>query len=721
MNPGARPRRTIAALAGAAAVIAGVTVLAVGGVSKEAEAEALQRFSSCAQLQAWGEQSTGAGGFGTEEFTAVGEAVDADGVAEVAPSGDRQSSSTADAAGGVDGTGGDLDTGGTNVIVAGVDELDLIDRIDGDVWLVAGADRLAVVDVAAGERLASVEVGFEPRVSYDPDRDLAWVTGQDPDDWTLSVQRVAVSTDTLTVEGSWKVDGHLVAARRIGGQLHLVATDGFHGDRGPVLPFDGEPVPCDQVLHPEGPSDPSATLVATFDPAGPVEPSAVTQVVGSGQFVHLTHDAVYLATPQWNQETVTTGIHRFALEGLSLTGSGAVEGSLLNEFSMSEHDGHLRVAVTHGGGGFFVGPVDVDIAVDVAEPTSTGGDDPVSSDQFTDDIDRAPTSVPTTTMPGQTEPDPGSQESMPLPEPVEPEPLPTDPSISPPIAPVEPPDDPEPESVLNEIVVLDIQGDLDVVGRTDRFGKPWETIHGIRFVGEVAYAVTFLTTDPFYVVDLADPAAPTVVGDLELPGFSSYLHPIGEDHVVGFGPDERGQASAKLFDVSDPTAPAVIDSIGLGSDSVVAWDHHAFVSLGDTRFAVPTSDYRRGLRPGCTEEDQSAQEAESERLYQEFYDLEEQASIDDDWTTVEEAWMEVDRKVAELPCAHLDGYSVSAAVTLEVVEGRLVEVERQESRSSSSAQRIIPSSAGWTFLDGGGHLVLLDPSGAERSTVSLTD
>src|SRR5690606_18198597 len=106
---------------------------------------------------------------------------------------------------------------------------------------------------------------------------------------------------------------------------------------------------------------------------------------------------------------------------------------------------------------------------------------------------------------------------------------------------------------LNEVVVLDTAGDLDVVGRTPRFGLPGETLHGIRFVGATAYAVTFLQTDPFYVIDLADPSDPRVVGEVKLPGFSSYLHPVADGMVVGFGPDgESGGVAAKLFDVSNP-------------------------------------------------------------------------------------------------------------------------------------------------------------------------
>src|SRR5690606_39576771 len=84
---------------------------------------------------------------------------------------------------------------------------------------------------------------------------------------------------------------------------------------------------------------------------------------------------------------------------------------------------------------------------------------------------------------------------------------------------------PQPDA-LNEIVVLDLEGDLDVVGRSARFGKPGETIHGIRFAGDVAYAVTFLQTDPFYVLDLSDPTRPAMLRPLEIPDFSVYHHPV---------------------------------------------------------------------------------------------------------------------------------------------------------------------------------------------------
>lgn len=77
-------------------------------------------------------------------------------------------------------------------------------------------------------------------------------------------------------------------------------------------------------------------------------------MVGAGSLAHVTAGAAYVATPTWDESTgdQSTGLHRFDLATLTHTGSGLVAGSLLNDFSLSEHDGFLRVAVTVGNGGF---------------------------------------------------------------------------------------------------------------------------------------------------------------------------------------------------------------------------------------------------------------------------------------------------------------------------------------------------------------------------------
>lgn len=84
---------------------------------------------------------------------------------------------------------------------------------------------------------------------------------------------------------------------------------------------------------------------------------------------------------------------------------------------------------------------------------------------------------------------------------------------------------------------------------------PKESVYAVRFMGDLVYFVTFEQTDPVFVADLSDPADPEIIGELKLPGFSAYLHPIGEDLMVGIGSiDEEDEEGVKLslFDTSDP-------------------------------------------------------------------------------------------------------------------------------------------------------------------------
>ena len=103
-----------------------------------------------------------------------------------------------------------------------------------------------------------------------------------------------------------------------------------------------------------------------------------------------------------------------------------------------------------------------------------------------------------------------------------------------------------------------------------------QRVYAVRYVGETAYVITFRQVDPLHVVDLTDARDPTEVGTLELPGFSTYLHPIDDEHLLGVG-EEDGQAKVVLFDVSDPTEPTVADDLLLdAARSTVSESHHAF-------------------------------------------------------------------------------------------------------------------------------------------------
>ena len=102
-------------------------------------------------------------------------------------------------------------------------------------------------------------------------------------------------------------------------------------------------------------------------------------------------------------------------------------------------------------------------------------------------------------------------------------------------------------------------GALVQAGRIGGLGKG-ERVYSVRFVGDTGYVVTFRQIDPLYTLDLANPASPRVLGELKIPGYSAYLHPIGEDLLLGVGQDatEEGRATGtqiSIFDVSDLRKP----------------------------------------------------------------------------------------------------------------------------------------------------------------------
>lgn len=106
----------------------------------------------------------------------------------------------------------------------------------------------------------------------------------------------------------------------------------------------------------------------------------------------------------------------------------------------------------------------------------------------------------------------------------------------------------------NSLYVLDT--DLRLVGSLEDLAED-ELIYSVRFLGDIAYFVTFRNTDPLFSVDVSDPAHPVLLGALKIPGFSDYLHPYGEDLLLGVGynaGETGGLDCVKLtmFDISDP-------------------------------------------------------------------------------------------------------------------------------------------------------------------------
>jgi len=149
----------------------------------------------------------------------------------------------------------------------------------------------------------------------------------------------------------------------------------------------------------------------------------------------------------------------------------------------------------------------------------------------------------------------------------------------------------------NHVYVLDSKT-LEVRGRLENLA-PGEEIYSARFIGSRCYLVTFKKVDPFFTIDLSNPAEPRVLGKLKIPGYSDYLHPYDENYLIGVGKEtveaEEGDFAwyqglkISLFDVSNVTSPREVGKIIVGdrgTDSPALWDHHAFLFDGERGLLV---------------------------------------------------------------------------------------------------------------------------------------
>lgn len=154
------------------------------------------------------------------------------------------------------------------------------------------------------------------------------------------------------------------------------------------------------------------------------------------------------------------------------------------------------------------------------------------------------------------------------------------------------------DTSLNHLYVLD--EDLDIIGSAEGLAKG-ERIYSTRFIGERAYVVTFRQVDPLFVIDLSDPESPEILGQLKVTGFSSYLHPYDENHIIGIGKQatEEGRVTGvkiALFDVSDvenPIEKARYEVQGMWSDSNALYDHKAFLFDKERELLVLPMSYTK--------------------------------------------------------------------------------------------------------------------------------
>ena len=463
---------------------------------------------------------------------------------------------------------------GTNVQVAGVDEADLV-KTDGFYIysLLDDRSRLRIVEVQDGAMnlQSTLDVGFEPREMLLHEDTLLLVASE----WRVGAVTRIVQVDisdrrSPEVIADLSLDGLYNGSRLSGGVARVVITSNPVGiewerPRGSGLraeqeaieanrelvsnstlgnwlpayvladldggdPEWGQLVDCSNVLAPGMFSGLNTLSIVMFDLSAGITEWTTASVVAEGDTIYATADSVYVATSQWvdwrvlSEDDVrsesrgyATLIHKF---DTSRTGrpvyeaSGEVEGFLLNQFSMDEYEGDLRVAAT-------------------SSPSWWWSEDSES-----------------------------------------------------------------------HVTVLRPDGEL-----LEEIGSVWglgegERIFSVRFMGPDAYVVTFRQVDPLYALDLSDPSNPEVLGQLKIPGFSSYLHPVGDDLLLGVGQDASLEGRVEglqisLFDVSDPTDPIrVAQLLPLEEDdremyyswSPVQSDHRAFLFFEDRAY-IPYQAY----------------------------------------------------------------------------------------------------------------------------------
>jgi hypothetical protein len=474
----------------------------------------------------------------------------------------------------------------TNVHEAGVDEPDLV-KTDGKRVVSIADGVLRVVDVASRTQTATVALdggGYASQLLIEGDRALVMTVpnmmydapgiaqgepspkpGGPTDTVQYGSQLVLVDlTGAGKILGTLAVDGSYLDARQVGDVARVVVRSAPHmqfrypengrseastllqnkeivanstiGDWLPRYELttggattSGQLTDCADVSHPADYTGTGMLTVLTVDLTRDLGNGDPVTIVADGDTVYGTGKSLYVADDHGAHGMIQgrtpgggigerTELYQFDISSPGkpvYVASGAVDGSLLNQYSLSEFDGHLRVATTA------YGP---------------------------------------------------SQQSM--------------------------------------ITVLAREDDqLTQVGQVTGLGVG-ERIYAVRYFGATAYVVTFRQTDPLYTVDLSDPAAPKVTGELKITGYSSYLHPAGDGRLIGVGQeaDENGRVTAAQVSLFDTTSSAGAQRIARFQLSY-AWtevegDPHAFLYWPDKGLVVlPISG---GGDPNGPPEQQSA-------------------------------------------------------------------------------------------------------------------
>jgi len=408
----------------------------------------------------------------------------------------------------------------TNIQVAGVDEADIV-KTDGEyIYLVSDNEvfimkahppdeaevlsKITFNDTYPGEifinndRLAVFGSGY-----FDPYRGYYESFYEDAKTF-LNIYDLSNKTDPSLLT-NFTMSGSYFNSRMIGEYVYFVVSQQAYIENDTVI--------LPKVYSNEGIKQVSASGIQYFKTSDSYfmfttivamnvqnvaeKPTNKTILLGGTSCMYVSLNNIYITFP--NSES--TLVYRIHIENdkIEPMANGQVPGYVLNQFSMDEHEGYLRIATTTG-----------HIARILEQATSK-----------------------------------------------------------------------------NHVYVLDMN--LSIVGKLEDLA-PGEKIHSARFMGNRCYLVTFKKIDPLFVINLTEPANPTVLGKLKIPGYSDYLHPYDENHIIGVGKEtveaEEGDfawyqgVKISLFDVTNVSDPKQIANYTIGdrgTDSQILRDHKAFL------------------------------------------------------------------------------------------------------------------------------------------------
>ncbi len=483
---------------------------------------------------------------------------------------------SAEASGAAGGSAADSSYSGTNNQVEGVDEADVV-KTNGDVIVTTVSGKIRVVDVTTGQVVSTIAVpgiseGMSAELLLDGDDLVVLATQWDAAvDWAPGGGSGAERTSLVRVDladpanpeivGSTRVEGSYRSARMIDGTIRLVMVSSPPGLRF-SYPEDGSMSSEADALE----ANRQVIAESTIDDWLPHRQSV--DAAGNGGSPELLLDCTAIGRPGDFAGFSTVSVVTLP-DGGDATPSSAA-GVLGTGETVYASTDRLIVATSPWMAWDADGDLDADAAstartdlhaFDITDPARTtyvasGRVDGWLLNQSaideTDGVVRAATTL--------TPPSSGDAQS-------------------------------------SSLVVLTEDGDeLVETGRVDDLGVT-EQIFAVRYLGpDLAAVVTFRQTDPLYLVDTSDPTAPVVTGELKIPGYSAYLHPLSGDRLLGIGQDatDDGQTTglqASLFDIADTSDPQRVGQVTWPhTSSPVEWDHRAYLQWED-RVYLPAETY----------------------------------------------------------------------------------------------------------------------------------